>query len=119
VLRVVRRVGEIGARLFLDSGTLTPVLRRLERLGFVTRTRDRDDERHVLVALTERGRRLEGEMATIRSEVARRTAPNTRAFERLRSELRGLQAQLAAGPPGGPAAGGAVRGIDWMRCSKV
>jgi len=56
-------VGEIGERLHLDSGTLTPVLKRLEAAGRVTRTRDPEDERRVLVASTAEGLRLRAEVA--------------------------------------------------------
>ena len=52
-------VTAIGDRLLLDSGTLTPVLKRLEALGFVTRTRSTADERQVIVQLTERGAALQ------------------------------------------------------------
>nr|WP_043487088.1 MarR family transcriptional regulator [Holophaga foetida] len=48
-------VSEIGERLRLDSGTLTPLLKRLEGLGYVTRRRSLEDERRVLVSLTEGG----------------------------------------------------------------
>ena len=48
-------VKELGARLFLDSGTLTPVLKSLEDKGCVRRRRSTDDERVVIVAVTERG----------------------------------------------------------------
>ncbi|HEU0146980.1 MAG TPA: MarR family transcriptional regulator, partial [Bradyrhizobium sp.] len=48
-------VKEIGERLFLDSGTLTPLLKRLEAAYLVKRTRSKADERQVLVALTARG----------------------------------------------------------------
>ena len=48
-------VGELGARLHLDSGTLTPLLKRLEQSGLVRRHRDPADERRVLVELTEQG----------------------------------------------------------------
>ncbi len=48
-------VTAIGDRLLLDSGTLTPVLKRLEALGLVTRTRSTADERQVIAQLTERG----------------------------------------------------------------
>ena len=51
-------VGQIGARLFLDSGTLTPLLKRLEAAGLVVRRRDPGDERRVLVDLTDAGRGL-------------------------------------------------------------
>jgi DNA-binding MarR family transcriptional regulator len=58
-------VSEIGARLFLDSATLTPLLKRLETAGFVTRTRSAADERQVVVALSPAGRALEQEAAAI------------------------------------------------------
>ena len=51
-------VKEIGERLFLDSGTLTPLLKRLEAAHLVRRTRSREDERQVLIALTAQGQAL-------------------------------------------------------------
>ncbi|MCC0807180.1 MarR family transcriptional regulator [Methylobacterium sp. W2] len=55
-------VKEIGTRLFLDSGTLTPLLKRLEASGHVRRARDRADERQVSIFLTPKGRELQGRM---------------------------------------------------------
>jgi MarR family transcriptional regulator, organic hydroperoxide resistance regulator len=52
-------VGRLGERLQLDSGTLSPLLKRLEANGFIRRQRSRDDERTVHVTLTPAGRRLE------------------------------------------------------------
>jgi DNA-binding MarR family transcriptional regulator len=51
-------VGELGARLHLDSGTLTPLLKRLEQQGVVERRRDPADERRVLISLTDDGAAL-------------------------------------------------------------
>ena len=51
-------VGELGRRLYLDNGTLTPLLKKLEAAGFLTRSRDTADERVVIVTLTEQGRAL-------------------------------------------------------------
>ena len=51
-------VTDIGDRLFLDSATLTPLLKRLEAAGLVTRTRAANDERQVIVGLTRQGRDL-------------------------------------------------------------
>lgn len=48
-------VKDLGAKLFLDSGTLTPLLKKLENMELITRTRDKADERNVIIALTERG----------------------------------------------------------------
>ncbi|HEY0821369.1 MAG TPA: MarR family transcriptional regulator [Rhizobacter sp.] len=51
-------VGELGERLFLDSGTLTPLLKRMESAGWLRRERAADDERRVVVHLTDEGRGL-------------------------------------------------------------
>ena len=51
-------VKSLGEKLFLESNTLTPILKRLEELGYLRRRRDPTDERQVIVSLTEEGRRL-------------------------------------------------------------
>ncbi len=51
-------VKEMGEKLFLDSGTLTPVLKTLEKKGFITRTRSKADERNLIVAITKEGEAL-------------------------------------------------------------
>jgi DNA-binding MarR family transcriptional regulator len=51
-------VGALGEKLFLESNTLTPILKKLESLGYVRRRRDPADERQVRISLTEQGRRL-------------------------------------------------------------
>ncbi len=51
-------VGGLGEKLFLESNTLTPILKKLEELGYLQRKRDPADERQVIVHLTEEGRRL-------------------------------------------------------------
>ncbi|SDB45224.1 MarR family winged helix-turn-helix transcriptional regulator [Belnapia rosea] len=53
-----RTVSSIGDKLFLESNTLTPLLKRLEALGYVRRSRDTADERQVRISLTEQGRAL-------------------------------------------------------------
>jgi MarR family transcriptional regulator, organic hydroperoxide resistance regulator len=58
-------VSEIGERLSLDSGTLTPLLKRLESNGFVARLRDLDDERRVRISLSATGRRLKARAAAL------------------------------------------------------
>ncbi len=57
--------GALGKRLFLDSGTLTPVLKALEKKGYLTRTRSKEDERVLLVELTEAGEALKAEAASV------------------------------------------------------
>ncbi|WP_331371402.1 MarR family winged helix-turn-helix transcriptional regulator [Sinorhizobium chiapasense] len=51
-------VGELGEKLFLESNTLTPILKKLEQIGLISRRRDPEDERQVRVSLTPAGRRL-------------------------------------------------------------
>ena len=58
-------VKELGKRLFLDSGTLTPLLKKLEGRGYVERKRDSHDERNMIVSLTEKGQELKKEAADI------------------------------------------------------
>ena len=60
-----RSVGELGERLHLDSGTLTPLLKRLASTGYVTRSRDAEDERRVLVGLTAEGLSLRDRLASV------------------------------------------------------
>lgn len=67
VLWEYRSIGmrDLGKRLYLDSGTLTPLLKRLEGKGFVLRERSREDERAVIVTITEAGERLKEVAAPI------------------------------------------------------
>ena len=62
-------VGEIGRRLHLDSGTLTPLLKRMEAGGLVARSRSGSDERMVLIRLTERGEALKARAAGIPRQI--------------------------------------------------
>ena len=52
-------VGDMGRRLFLDSGTLTPLLKKMERNGWLNRQRSKDDERVVIVSITDTGEALQ------------------------------------------------------------
>ncbi|WP_456776863.1 MarR family winged helix-turn-helix transcriptional regulator [Bradyrhizobium sp. USDA 4369] len=58
-------VGELGSRLFLESNTLTPLLKRLEALGYIARRRDPSDERQVRISLTPAGAALRAKAATV------------------------------------------------------
>lgn len=58
-------VSELGQRLYLDSGTLTPLLKRLETSGFISRIRAVEDERRVHITLTTAGRKLKAQAAKI------------------------------------------------------
>ncbi len=58
-------VHDLGQRLYLDSGTLTPVLKKLEQLGYIERRRSTEDERVVLAILTEKGKQLKQKAASV------------------------------------------------------
>src|ERR671917_397807 len=62
-------VGQLGSRLALDSGTLSPLLKRLTAAGLVTRHRRVEDERSVSIALTDQGRALEGPACSVSAEM--------------------------------------------------
>lgn len=62
-------VGALGGRLDMDTGTITPLVKRLAAAGFVTRTRDPNDERRVLVDLTPKGRGLEADVFGITDRI--------------------------------------------------
>ena len=80
-------VKELGATLGLDSGTLTPLLKRLEKTGTVTRRRNPDDERQTLVGLSETGRELLGKLAHIPQCVLDETGLSVAEAVHLRDRL--------------------------------
>ncbi|MCI9880077.1 MULTISPECIES: MarR family winged helix-turn-helix transcriptional regulator [Methylobacterium] len=90
-------VKEIGQRLFLDSGTLTPLLKRLEAAGHVRRARDRADERQVSIFLTEKSRALKGQMECVPDEVGGLTGLDLDGRRALLDILMNLRGALHAG----------------------
>lgn len=89
-------VSEIGRRLRLDSGTLTPVLKRLEGAGFLLRTRRRSDEREVEIALTRRGTDLRSEAVAVRESVMCQLELSEPELRALRHDLGRLIERLSA-----------------------
>ena len=63
-------VKELGEHLFLDSGTLTPVLKKMESKGYITRTRMSSDERNVLIEITDEGLKLRDRALSIPEKMA-------------------------------------------------
>ncbi len=61
----------LGEKLFLDSGTLTPVLKKLEQKGFVKRVRSKDDERNLIITLTKEGEELKKQASTIPAKMGK------------------------------------------------
>lgn len=88
-------VSEIGERLFLDSATLTPLLKRLETAGWVTRLRSRDDERHVVISLTARGKALQAKAGKVQESVFCATRCTPDQLLRLKRELQALRGKLS------------------------
>ena len=64
-------VKQLGERLYLDSGTLTPLLKKLEAKGLVSRRRSVEDERNLIVAITEKGAALREEAVSIPAQMAK------------------------------------------------
>jgi DNA-binding MarR family transcriptional regulator len=95
-------VKTLGERLHLDSGTLTPLLKRLEAQGRVHRARDPKDERHVRVSLTEAGHELRRRATEVPGLVARAMGRSADDLKSLRKELRKVRtALLESGHPSG------------------
>lgn len=92
-------VGHLGHRLHLDSGTLSPLLKRLESMGLVTRSRAADDERRVDVSLTDRGRALEERAACIPERLLTSTNASEGDVAALREVLRHLVDELDSVQP--------------------
>jgi DNA-binding MarR family transcriptional regulator len=87
-------IGQLGERLQLDSGTLTPLCKRLEGLGYVERRRDPADERRVLIALTSSGLALRDQLADVPLTLAARLDLTAESAAALRDQLTALTAAL-------------------------
>lgn len=87
-------VSDIGERLFLDSATLTPLLKRMEAQGLVARERARHDERQVIVSLTEQGQALRQDAAALLPEILGATKCSVDEITGLRDQLVGLRKKL-------------------------
>ncbi|BBY29958.1 MarR family transcriptional regulator [Mycolicibacterium sediminis] len=83
-------VGALGARLHMDTGTITPLVKRLEAAGMVSRVRDRADERRVLVDLTAAGRRLESKVRDVTDQIKSACQLDDAGLHDLRRTLEGL-----------------------------
>jgi DNA-binding MarR family transcriptional regulator len=96
-------VGQLGQRLALDSGTLSPLLKRLTGAGLVTRHRRADDERSVSVRLTEAGRELQGPACAISAEMIHALDLDKEQFAELKGQLRQITERVAETRQNAPA----------------
>lgn len=85
-----RSVSDLCERLDMETGTLTPLLKRLEAVGVITRTRDASDERRVLIDLTEPARAMEDELRSVTDKIRTACQLTPEDLEALHLKLAGL-----------------------------
>jgi MarR family transcriptional regulator, organic hydroperoxide resistance regulator len=88
-------VSQLANQLELEASTLTPLLKRLEAGGFVRRVRDREDERKVLISLTEQGLNLRSVAGCVGANLMERSGMTASEMKSLNAQLRALHNQLA------------------------
>jgi DNA-binding MarR family transcriptional regulator len=93
-----QKVGELGSQLMLDSSTLTPLLKRLEAAGYVSRRRDCKDERVVRVRLTRAGSALRGKLRDVRRCVLEATGLSVTKARQLMEDVSVLRGNLGRFP---------------------
>jgi MarR family transcriptional regulator, organic hydroperoxide resistance regulator len=89
-------VKDIGERLFLDSGTLTPLLKRLEAAHLLKRTRSTEDERQVLISLTSQGQALREKARAVPEAILAASACSLSELSAMKNELIALRDRLNA-----------------------
>lgn len=93
-------LSDIGKRLFLDSATLTPLLKRLEAAALLRRDRGQHDERQIIISLTPQGQALKARAASVPRGVAQALACSAEEVHALKAHLERLREQLAQGEQG-------------------
>ncbi len=87
-------VGGLGEKLFLESSTLTPLLKRLETAGYIRRERSKQDERVVVLRLTEEGKRLQERAETVPGCIIDASGHDADQLARLQAEIIALREAL-------------------------
>ncbi|WP_145600688.1 MarR family winged helix-turn-helix transcriptional regulator [Yersinia frederiksenii] len=87
-------VSDIGLRLFLDSATLTPLLKRMENAGLLIRSRAVDDERQVIIRLTEQGRNLREQAQSIPEAIMCASECDIEQLVNIKQQLESLRGKL-------------------------
>lgn len=87
---------ELGEKLFLDSGTLTPLLKKMEAAGLVYRQRSKDDERTLCIRLTDKGKALKDDAYEVTQKVFCASQLSIKEAVDMRNRLRGMLARLTA-----------------------
>ncbi|HIE1083443.1 MarR family transcriptional regulator [Acinetobacter baumannii] len=88
-------VSEIGNKLFLESSTLTPILKKLEAQQFLNRTRSKEDERQVIITLSEKGKKLKEQAVNIPTHILEASSCDTATLLGLKDQLTQLRTNIA------------------------
>lgn len=88
-------VSEIGSKLFLESSTLTPILKKLEALQLLNRTRSKEDERQVIITLSEKGKKLKEQAVNIPTHILEVSSCDTATLLGLKDQLTQLRTNIA------------------------
>ncbi|WP_435920804.1 MarR family winged helix-turn-helix transcriptional regulator [Paenibacillus sp. DYY-L-2] len=91
-------VKELGATLFLDSGTLTPLLKKLESMNLITRTRDKADERNVIIELTEIGHALKEQVSDVPKKLYADTKVRIEDITAMREQIQSFLRKMGEVP---------------------
>ncbi|MBA4208358.1 MAG: MarR family transcriptional regulator [Parvibaculum sp.] len=94
-----RPVGELAAQLRLETSTMTPLLKRLEAGGYLTRIRNPEDERQVMIALLDKGRDLRNVAGRVSANLAARIGMSEEELHQLNESIRKLHDRLIAPAP--------------------
>ncbi|HAS45804.1 MAG TPA: MarR family transcriptional regulator [Microscillaceae bacterium] len=87
-------VNQISKELYLNTNTITPLLKRMEKTGIIARTRSREDERKVLITLTEQGKALKEKAYCIPEEILGKMGQTTSEVFQLKDQLHALIKQM-------------------------
>lgn len=88
-------VSEIGSKLFLESSTLTPILKKLEALQLLNRTRSKEDERQVIITLSEKGKKLKEQAVNIPKHILEASSCDTATLLGLKDQLTQLRTNIS------------------------
>ncbi|KHO16518.1 MarR family transcriptional regulator [Acinetobacter baumannii] len=88
-------VSEIGNKLFLESSTLTPILKKLEAIQLVNRTRSKEDERQVIITLSEKGKELKEQAVNIPTHILEASSCDMTTLLGLKDQLTQLRTNIA------------------------
>ncbi|MEQ1064291.1 MarR family transcriptional regulator [Acinetobacter sp. XH1741] len=88
-------VSEIGSKLFLESSTLTPILKKLEAMHLVNRTRSKEDERQVIITLSEKGKNLKEQAVNIPAHILEASSCDMTTLLGLKDQLTQLRTNIA------------------------